>query len=121
MPIDIVGQGGTPPARPVSVPQPLVAVKRQHLPGEGRSSPPPVAGSAGQDADIKQAVRDLNTYVQSLRRDLHFTIDDESGKTIIKVMDPESGEMIRQIPSEELLAIARTLQQAQGLLLNAKA
>ena len=121
MPIDIVGQGGTPPARPVSVPQPLIEVKRQHLPGEGRSSPPPVAGSAGQDADIKQAVRDLNTYVQSLRRDLHFTIDDESGKTIVKVMDPESGEMIRQIPSEELLAIARTLQQAQGLLLNAKA
>lgn len=78
-------------------------------------------GLARNQADIKQAVQDLNTYAQSLQRDLYFSIDEESGETVVKVMDHESGEVIRQIPTEEVLAIAHSLKSAQGLLLSAKA
>jgi flagellar protein FlaG len=91
------------------------------LPGAGQSSPQPAAASGRSQSDIKQAVQDLNNYVQSLRRDLQFTIDDESGETVVKVTDPASGEVIRQIPSEEVLAIAHSLEKAQGLLLSARA
>jgi flagellar protein FlaG len=40
---------------------------------------------------------------------------------VVSVVDPESGEVIRQIPAEEVVAVARTLGQMQGLLINTKA
>jgi flagellar protein FlaG len=52
---------------------------------------------------------------------LQFSIDDDTGKTIVRVSDAETGEMIRQIPSKELLEIARSLDKLQGLLLKQKA
>ena len=125
MPIDSINSGGNvPPATSVArTPAGAKASveQRQVLPGSGQS-PPPAAGSGPPaGADIKQAVQDLNNYAQSLQRDLHFSIDEDSGETVVRVMDHESGEVIRQIPSEELLAIARSLENAQGLLLSAKA
>lgn len=124
MPIDSVGQRGVVPVKPGAPAQPSSAaggVKRQDLPGAGQSSPQAVAAGSKQESDIKQAVQDLNNYVQSLRRDLHFTVDDDSGETVVRVMDPVSGDVIRQIPSEEVLAIARNLEKAQGLLFNTQA
>lgn len=125
MPIDNVNSGGnvkpapyigrTPGSAPVQTEQ------RQVLPGSGQSSPSAAGAGPKQSDDIKQAVKDLNSYAQSLSRDLHFSIDETSGETVIKVMDHESGELIRQIPSEELLAIAHSLESAQGLLLSTKA
>ena len=123
MPIDSINNGGYAPGvpklarTPTSVPANVE--QRQVLPGSGQSSPPAAGPQPG--GDIKQAVQDLNTYAQSLQRDLHFSIDEESGETVVKVMDHESGEVIRQIPSKEVLAIAQSLKSAQGLLLSAKA
>ena len=57
--------------------------------------------------DVKEAVSNLSDYVQNLERSLSFTVDDVSGKTVITVSDPENDEVIRQIPSEELLQVAR--------------
>lgn len=69
---------------------------------------------------------------QIIRRDLNFSVDEASGKTVVKIIDAESKEMVRQIPPEELLALARRLQQIEqeqsaseeqlkGLLLTTKA
>jgi flagellar protein FlaG len=125
MAIDSINQGNT-AARPVSSPAAVgkaaqaAVPARQDLPLPGQTSPPaaPASGSAG---DIRRAVQDLNHYVQSLRRDLRFSVDEESGETVVRVTDPENGEVIRQIPSEEVLAIARSLEKAQGLLLSTQA
>jgi flagellar protein FlaG len=71
--------------------------------------------------ELQEAVDDLNEYVQqSLRRELKFSIDQESGRTVVKVVDPESGDTVRQIPSEEMLALNRSLGKHQGLIFNAK-
>lgn len=125
MPIDSINNGGNVPAVPQPVWTPGSAsanvAPRQVLPGSGQSSPPAAGVSSKSGGDIKQAVQDLNTYAQSLQRDLYFSIDEESGETVVKVMDHESGEVIRQIPTEEVLAIAHSLKSAQGLLLSAKA
>ena len=125
MPIDSISNGGNVPAvlQPVrtSSPDATNVAQRQVLPGSGQSSPPAAGVGSKSGGDIKQAVQDLNTYAQSLQRDLHFSIDEESGETVVKVMDHESGEVIRQIPSAEVLAIAQSLKSAQGLLLSAKA
>ncbi len=68
----------------------------------------------------------LSNYVQSVQRNLNFSIDESSGQTVIKVIDSESEEIIRQIPSEEMLALARRLnelngEQVSGLLMQSKA
>ena len=125
MPIDSINSGGnvSPAANVARTPvsAPTQVEQRQVLPGSGQSPPPAAVSDPKQGADVKQAVQDLNDYAQSLNRDLHFSIDEDSGQTVVKVLDHESGEVIRQIPSEELLAIARNLENAQGLLLSAKA
>ena len=57
--------------------------------------------------DIEQAVTEINEYVQSIQRDLHFSVDEESGLTVVRVRDKESGELIRQIPEDVFLNLAR--------------
>ena len=59
--------------------------------------------------DLQQAVSKLNDYVQNIQRDLHFSIDKESGAMVVKVIDSKSEKVIRQIPNEETLRLARSL------------
>ncbi|HLA74679.1 MAG TPA: flagellar protein FlaG [Gammaproteobacteria bacterium] len=93
---------------------------RQNLPGQGQDAPrqeaPPV-----RQISLDQAVSAINHYVQNLRRDLQFTIDEQTNRTVIKVIDSETQEVIRQIPQEEVIALAHSLEKAQGLILSAQA
>ena len=66
---------------------------------------------------VKEAVAKLNDYVQNMERKLEFAMDDDSGLTVIKVYDKESDEMIRQLPSEEALTLARNLNKSEPLVL----
>ncbi|MFW5443924.1 MAG: flagellar protein FlaG [Methylococcaceae bacterium] len=61
------------------------------------------------EQSLNEAVKQLNTYVQSINRNLEFNIDNNSGKTVVKVIDAETDELIRQIPNEEALNIAKQL------------
>ncbi len=70
---------------------------------------------------VKQAVQKIQGTVDNLAHNLRFSIDEDTGKTIIKVMDAHTNEVIRQIPSKEAVEIARTLDKVQGLLFNGKA
>ena len=58
--------------------------------------------------EIDDAVKEINKHIQS---ELQFTIDEDSGKTVIKVIDMETKELIRQIPGEEALSLARKLTE----------
>lgn len=68
-----------------------------------------------EPVEIEQAVTEINDYVQSVQRDLHFSIDEESGMTIVRVRDKESGELIRQIPEDIFLSLARDLKENQAI------
>lgn len=71
-------------------------------------------------ADVKQAVAELNDFVQTLQRNLQFTVDEDLDKTVIKVVDGVSGEVIRQIPEEFILEMARKIgDQGEFHLVNA--
>ncbi len=59
--------------------------------------------------ELQEAVSKLNEHAQSLQRSLEFGIDDDSGRSIITVIDSETREVIRQIPSEITLSIAKRL------------
>ena len=58
---------------------------------------------------LTEAVSHINDYVQSVQRNLQFTVDEASGKDVVTVIDSQSQEVIRQLPSEEALELARRL------------
>ena len=78
---------------------------------------------------LDAAVRDINDYVQRVQRTLQFSVDDDTGTTVVKVLDSQTDEVVRQFPPEEALALARHLQASQetqaiennGLILQARA
>lgn len=91
------------PARPVSVMPAAAAVPL----GSPDTAAPPTA------ADTQQ----LNELLQQHQQHLAFSVDDDSGRSIIKVIDTASGDVIRQLPSESWLKLAQELaRHASGLL-----
>lgn len=70
---------------------------------------------------VKSAVGHINKFVQTMSSDLKFTVDEETGIQVVKVVDTKTKEVIRQMPTEEILAIAQALDQLQGLIINQKA
>ena len=72
------------------------------------------------DQALKAAVDQIEKFVQSVRRNLEFSIDEASGKVVVKVIASETGEVVRQLPSAEALKIADSLQNAHSLLFDAK-
>lgn len=73
-----------------------------------------------EPAAIKQASEQINEVLRQFDRNLQFTVDEDTGIDVVKVIDGETEEVIRQFPSEEVLAIARALDKLQGLLIRDK-
>ena len=120
-------------------------------PGQAINNPMPNAGAAGQkiarsDAvvvatvasmEIKpssvnetsaptrevvaKAAQQIQSFVQSMGRNLNFSVDSTTGYHVVRVTNPDTGEMIRQLPSEELLRIAQSFAQINSALVNQKA
>jgi flagellar protein FlaG len=70
---------------------------------------------------VEAAVASIQDFVQSVRRDLNFSLEERSGRVVVKVTDSGSGDVIRQIPSEEALQLAENLSEVRSLLFKAEA
>lgn len=70
---------------------------------------------------VKSAVSQIEMFLNATRRNLEFSTDEESGKVVVKVIASDTGELIRQIPSEEALRIANSLNDVNSILFDAKA
>lgn len=84
-------------------------------PQDKRAAPPP------DKATVQEAVNKTAEFVQALNSNLQFSVDDATGVTVVKVVDRTTNELIRQIPNEEMLEIARALDRISGLLVKSKA
>ena len=87
----------------------------QQLPGDGKALPQKAEKAEMKSDDLENVVRDLNQHIQQLQRELQFSVDKDSGRTVITVMDKETHEVIRQIPGEEALHFARKFQEEADL------
>ncbi|WP_347330269.1 flagellar protein FlaG [Marinimicrobium locisalis] len=94
---------------------------RQAAEEGGKVLPPSVSSIPQQNSrssetqqlpEVEEAVTQMNEYIQSTQRDLRFSIDEELGETIVKVVDRQTDEVIRQIPDEVFLELARRLQDS---------
>lgn len=66
---------------------------------------------------LSKAVKMLNDHVAPALQSIEFSIDQETNRTIVKVIDTATQKVLRQIPNEEVMAISKTLDKLQGLMI----
>lgn len=69
--------------------------------------------------EVEAIASEVQIYLKRLNTELRFEVDNESREVKVKIVDPDTGEIIRQIPSEELLAIRERMEDLVGVLYNA--
>ena len=70
---------------------------------------------------VRTAIEDVKKALLPVANELSFSIDQDSGRTLVRIVDLQTDEVIRQIPSEEIVRISKALDRLQGLLLNQEA
>ena len=103
-------------------PAPSVPAEASSVPAatspEHSKSPATIA----DPAEVKQATEQINAFIKKLNAsNVQFSVDKASGRVVVKVVDHETGDVIRQIPSEEALAIASSLDTPKGVIIRSKA
>jgi flagellar protein FlaG len=97
------------------------------LPSAAPNSAAPVAKVAAnppqeeQEAALKKAVDAINHFLKPIASSIEFSIDKDSGRTLVQVIDTDTKTVLRQFPSKEAVAISNELDKLQGLLLRDKA
>ncbi len=72
-------------------------------------------------AKLDAAVETINQFLKPIASSVQFSVDEESGRTLVKVVDTDTNNVLRQFPSKQALAISSELGKLQGLLLQDKA
>lgn len=108
------------PAQPASAPAPAraKAATATESSAAATATTQPLAVS---EAQLHGAISAANEFIKPINSAVEFSLDKDSGATIVKVIDTATKEVIRQIPSEEMLTIAKALDKIQGLLIKQKA
>ena len=110
-----------------------VIIMSTELPKVASSGYPPVEGNQANTKKVSETLVDSPTTTAAKQSDaiaqllqvdnpsLQFSLDQTSGKMVVKVTDKQTGELLRQIPSEDMLKIAESLDQLRGLFIDEKA
>ena len=80
-----------------------------------------VAPPGTDGAQLDNAVDAINKFLKPVASSLEFSIDQNSGRTVVQVIDTDTNDVLRQFPSKEALAISQELDRYQGMLLQDKA
>ncbi|GAA6153297.1 flagellar protein FlaG [Pseudoteredinibacter isoporae] len=112
-----------------AIPRSTSAVTPVEKPTSGGKDLPPVNTEAAEivkeavnhsesvQKDLAQAVSRLNDYVQSSKRELQFSMDESTGRTVITVIDSNTSKVIRQLPDDVALDLARKLNEEEPIRL----
>ncbi len=87
----------------------------------GNQDKPQKAEEADKSVDMTDLVERFRSQVQSIQRDLNFSVDNSTGDVVVQVIDGDSGKVVRQIPSEEILRLTERLDEMRSLMFEAKA
>jgi flagellar protein FlaG len=66
--------------------------------------------------EVAETVGALNNVMQQMQRGISFQVDEKSGRSVIQVIDRDSGDVIKQMPSQDLLKLIDHMQEMQSLL-----
>jgi flagellar protein FlaG len=108
-PVSVVSASNVQAQPAVLLDLPLTAVKQ-------------VAEQRPSLSQLKNAVDSINKALHQSNKNLEFTVDDETDEPVVKLVDSETGDVLRQFPTEEALSIAKAIDSFQlGLLIKQQA
>jgi flagellar protein FlaG len=114
-PMSVAGYGARPSADGTVKPAaPAVAA-------QAAQAAPAVSGKQTERAELSNAVADLNKVAQAASQGVRFSVDEDTGRTVVKVVDTQTDKVLRQIPTVEALKLWRSIEQMQGVMLRDKA
>jgi flagellar protein FlaG len=100
--------------RPVQAAGQAAATEKPAPSGDG-------AAAAPTREQVQRAIKQINQSMRANDQALEFSIDEDSKETVVKIIDQNTREVVRQIPSPEALEIAKSLDKMMGLLISQKA
>lgn len=89
-------------------------------PAPEKTAPAQTVQAASKE-QLKAAVKSVQEYIQPTNDALEFSLSDETGGIVVKIIDRDTKEVIRQMPSEEMIAIAKALDSIKGLFVKQNA
>lgn len=107
--------GGTPPAKPVAT------TPRKEERADTESSQMKLPKGQLSAEQVKKTVDELNDAMEQVGTSLTFSVDKDTGRTVVKVVDRKTGEIVRQIPSEEMVRLSQRIAQLMGVLFDDEA
>ncbi|WAW09549.1 flagellar protein FlaG [Oxalobacter vibrioformis] len=90
----------------------------------GRQERPSAADEAAKQAEkerTQKVVDNISESLASMRTSLSLSVDEDLGRVVVKIVDPETQEVIKQLPSEEALALAKSLGKMTGMFVETRA
>ena len=128
--MDIRSVSSSPPAAPVDRDPAAVRATAPAFAAKPVSVAAPAAAAAtgiaatrapGAPDPLDDAVNKINKSLQAAGQGVEFSVDDDSKRLVVKVVDQETREVLRQMPSVEALEIAKALDRAKGMLIKQEA
>lgn len=109
-------------SQPVAAPANRQAPSVQAVTGASPSSDTlqTVPGQQTSTEAVTQAARAVESFIKQAARTLEFSIDQDTKMTVVKLVDSETKQVIRQVPTNEVLEIAKALDKFQGLFVERK-
>lgn len=113
--------GGAVPQTQLAAGSPPSLLKEAGFSASDRLQPSTAPAKTEEQESTADLVEKLRSQMQRIQRDLSFSVDDSTGDVVVRVIDGESGKIVRQIPSEEILRLTERLDEMRSLLFEAKA
>jgi len=107
--VKVVAPSATAPVPPATTPQEVKAA-----PLVAKIDP------AEMEKKLEEAVARLNEQMEANGRKLGFSVDDRLNKQIVRVVNKETGEVVRQIPNEVVIRVANSIEDLKGVLFDAE-
>ncbi len=113
--------GGAVPQSQMTAGSPPSLLKEAGFPASDRLQQAKAPAKAEEQERTIDLVEKLRSQMQHIQRDLSFSVDESTGDVVVRVIDGDSGKIVRQIPSEEILRLTERLDEMRSLLFEAKA
>jgi len=108
----------------INTASPPASSPRETMSAQPRGAPQPAAPPAPPPPNVdtvKQVARQINDFLKSSSAGVEFSVDGDSNQVVVRIVDSQTREVIRQMPTEEMIAISKVMDQLTGLLIKQKA
>lgn len=110
--------------RPVSIPEPatqVTAAEKNVASGSASTAPRPEQQQDQKPGSLEQALEEINKNMKAWSTGLQFDVDPDLHRVVVSVIDSATGEVLRTVPSDAVMRVARTIAQLQGMAVDIKA